>query len=130
VYDRPNSRFVASFMGMSNILRGVVEGSGPDRTFRLADGGRIPVARSADGVDAREIAMRPESLHLVALGSSDACFEGDVTFATMVGGRTVYEVQMPSATISVEMQRDKKDLAIGSRVGVAVDPDNVVLLSV
>ena len=45
LYERPTTRFVAGFLGVSNLLPGAVEGNDGDlRRGRLADGTRGPRA--------------------------------------------------------------------------------------
>ena len=60
VYERPQTTFVASFIGHCNLLRGKAEGPG---TFRTAKGLRLRIPADA-GVERGEsrLAIRPEAL--------------------------------------------------------------------
>ena len=57
IYRNPASRFVASFIGRSNILQGTADGMDADTPF-----GRLPLSRAANG--AVTLAVRPEQIML------------------------------------------------------------------
>ena len=68
IYSRPATRFVASFIGASNFLRGRVEGrSGGQSRIRLAGGGQVVMPSSSDGRDDVLISVRPEAVGLLPL---------------------------------------------------------------
>ena len=70
VYERPVNRFVATFLGASNLLRGRIIGAG--KTARIDTGGiAIPLgdATGNDG-DEIEIAIRPERMSVQPQGAS------------------------------------------------------------
>ena len=131
LYDRPTSRFVASFMGMSNILDGRVEVQDGRPEFRISSGGHVPLAPHEIGraTDSRYVAVRPENLRIVEPGGPEACLCGTVAFASLVGSNTVYEVHTEVTTLSVVVPRSQAGFGVGSRVGISVDPDHAVLLS-
>ena len=66
LYERPATRFVAGFLGISNLLPGSVEGSDPTYlTVRLADDSRIRAPRGAiDGHERVSVGVRPEKIRL------------------------------------------------------------------
>ena len=69
LYDRPRTRFVADFIGTTNLLSGTVATvAGGDAVVELAGGGRCVV--SADGLAlgaAVEVAVRPEAVELAVV---------------------------------------------------------------
>jgi iron(III) transport system ATP-binding protein len=69
VYRRPANRFVASFLGRCNLLRGVVQERRADGTLEIAlPGQRHPLLAAATDVPIGTrvtIAIRPESIRLV-----------------------------------------------------------------
>jgi spermidine/putrescine transport system ATP-binding protein len=73
LYDRPATRFVADFIGTTNLLTGtVVSVAGDDAVLELEAGGRCVVG--ADGLAPGavvEIAVRPEALELVPRPAGD-----------------------------------------------------------
>ncbi len=99
LYERPRTRFVAGFLGVSNLLPTTPEGSdGGYAVARLADGSavRVPTALT-EGYDAYEIGVRPEKIRLseltdpVPAGSNQMV--GTVKDASYLGVSTSYVVE-------------------------------------
>ena len=67
VYERPRTRFVATFLGDSNLLEARVESLDPQRTVLQAPGGRLtaPAGPALNPGDAVVLCVRPERLRLV-----------------------------------------------------------------
>ena len=67
LYERPRTRFVAGFLGVSNLLPANVRRH-PDGAYvvcRLADGTAIRVPKTlTDGLEAFEVGVRPEKIRL------------------------------------------------------------------
>ena len=99
LYERPATRFVAGFLGVSNLLPGRVEGRADGYAVcRLADGTvvRAPGAQT-DGRSAVDIGVRPEKIRMVG---SDAdtpggwnALGGTVRDASYLGVSTQYIVE-------------------------------------
>jgi spermidine/putrescine transport system ATP-binding protein len=68
LYDLPATPFVATFLGQSNLLAGVVTGRSGDDITVAAHGVRhtVPVGRSRAATDTTYLGVRPEKLHLAA----------------------------------------------------------------
>ncbi len=65
IYSRPASRFVASFIGASNFLRGSVAGRYGDQSqVKLSGGGQVLVPWADDGRKDVLISVRPEAVGL------------------------------------------------------------------
>ena len=66
LYERPTTRFVAGFLGVSNLLPGVVEGNdGTYSAVRLADDTRVRAPRALIGdVATVNVGVRPEKIRL------------------------------------------------------------------
>ncbi len=89
LYERPATRFVADFIGTTNLLRGRVE---PDGSVRLSSGEVAPCAH--DGLPAGrevEISIRPESISLVPPEAMGA-IRGRVDQAAYLGNIVSYQV--------------------------------------
>jgi putative spermidine/putrescine transport system ATP-binding protein len=72
IYNRPRTRFVASFVGTLNQLRGVVAdpASGAIRLGDRTIFGRAPIESDSAG-ETRTVALRPEALRLGPAGEGD-----------------------------------------------------------
>ena len=66
LYERPTTRFVAGFLGVSNLLSGAVEGNdGTYAAVRLADDTRVRAPRTLVGDNANvSVGVRPEKIRL------------------------------------------------------------------
>ncbi|MFC0040195.1 ABC transporter ATP-binding protein [Actinomadura rayongensis] len=134
IYERPNSRFVADFIGTSNLLPAVVAGAGPDGTSVRAG---HAVLRSADRVDAASgadllVSLRPEDLSLAphdpaAPPAGDNELAGVVTARAFLGEATEHVVRVGDRSVRC---RSNPSLSIepGRDVTVRVAPEKVRLV--
>ena len=116
IYDRPATRFVAGFTGMTNMLDGQVE----DAHFVAPGFGRFPAPRQA--TPGCQLGLRPESLRLVDAADPDACAIGEVGFIAMTGAQALCEVLCPGGALQVAVPRRPAPPPTGSRIGVALAP--------
>jgi len=98
LYERPSTRFVAGFLGVSNLLPGRIEqSSGSYAVVRLVDETRLRVPRAlANGATEVEVGVRPEKIRMAAAGdvASDAnALVGTVRDASYLGVSTQYIVE-------------------------------------
>jgi len=99
LYERPSTRFVAGFLGVSNLLPGSVEGTDEKyAAVRLADDTLIRAPRAlVHGNGQVAIGVRPEKIRLrestdpTPAGHNE--LHGVVTDASYLGVSTQYEVQ-------------------------------------
>lgn len=100
VYEFPNSRYVATFIGDANIFEGRVERAASDSvTIHSAEAGRLFVDRSvASPVDATVwVAVRPEKIAIAAEPPADAsvnCVEGTVFDIGYLGDMSIFHVAL------------------------------------
>ena len=99
LYERPATRFVASFLGISNLLGGTVEGiDDPHATVRLADDTRIRAPRGIlAGAQTVSVGIRPEKIRLheisAELPSGHNHLPGVVRDASYLGVSTQYLIE-------------------------------------
>lgn len=101
LYERPATAFVASFLGVSNMLEGTVEG--PD-AVRL-DGGtvlHVTPAALAGRTGRVSVGIRPEKLRIGA-GERNT-LSGDCIERAYVGVSTQYVVRTPVGELTVYVQ--------------------------
>ena len=98
VYERPATRFVAGFIGTSNLLSGRVAGMEGDLavlTFGPQDRVMVPVSGPLRTGDPLEISVRPEKIDLhraAAPGAGSSILSGVVTEVVYHGTSTNYTV--------------------------------------
>ena len=108
IYDRPASRFVASFIGQINLFEGrVIERAGGMLTIRPDDGG--PDIRATDGAaadvgDAVAVAVRPEKMRVGRAGPGANVRRGLVRHVEFLGESSAVHVEIgagPRVRVSV-----------------------------
>ncbi len=110
LYERPTTRFVASFLGVSNLLPATVVGrDGGHATVRLADDSTIRVpAALVDGATRVSIGIRPEKIRLhepdAIPPAGHNLLTGTVRDASYLGVSTQYQVESGGRTLTVYEQ--------------------------
>jgi ABC-type Fe3+/spermidine/putrescine transport system ATPase subunit len=95
LYERPASRFVASFLGAANLLEGTVVPDSDKRWLRIAlPGGIIRAIGSAPSGARVTLALRPERIRLQN-GIGENCLTGVVERATYRGAALDVVVRLP-----------------------------------
>ena len=108
VYEHPNNRFAAGFLGVANFLEGrVASVSGNEARIDLALGGQaVAPAGGFKPGDAALLAVRPEKI-TVAAGHGEAGVNrlaGTVVSAIFSGSSTTYRVQVGDQILAVYQQ--------------------------
>jgi spermidine/putrescine transport system ATP-binding protein len=99
LYEHPRTRFVAGFLGVSNLLAGVVEGDGAVRL----DDGTVVRAPAASGRQGRvSIGIRPEKIRLGA--AEENTLAGEVKERAYIGVSTQYIVSTRVGEITLYVQ--------------------------
>ena len=99
LYERPSTRFVAGFLGASNLLGGTCEGAdGAFGTIRLGDGSAVKAqAALVYGRTAVDVGIRPEKIRLHRDGEPTPDgynhLEGTVVDTSYLGVSTQYIVE-------------------------------------
>jgi spermidine/putrescine transport system ATP-binding protein len=141
LYERPTTRFVAGFLGVSNLLPGEVEGNdGTHAAVRLEDGTIVRAPRGIVGDRSRvSIGVRPEKIRLHEAGSEPQAghnhMAGVVRDASYLGVSTQYQVEAQGgARLTVYEQNveraTKAELwAPGEAVQMTWSPDHTFVVA-
>lgn len=125
LYRQPHSRFVAGFIGKSNLLEGTVSAG----VFR-AEG--VAVALPEAGPDgAAALMLRPEDAALSLTPGEDgrAALPAEVVSSTYSGDRALYTLALgPRARFLIYGPARAGLIADGARVFVTFDPQDCLLL--
>jgi spermidine/putrescine transport system ATP-binding protein len=135
LYERPLTRFVAGFLGVSNLLPAKILGTDGDYArATLRDDTAIRVPRALlNGQAQASIGVRPEKIRLREPGQDGPAGHnrliGVVRDASYVGVSTQYIVEAPSGTLTVYEQNVERATrselwARGDRVQVTWSPDH------
>lgn len=135
LYDQPNSRYVADFVGTSNFFDGVVkEVSGLTTAIELA-GGRSyvsPTSGSISGGNEACLSVRPEQIRL-HLAQSQERLEGVVLNRIFLGEHTEYLIRhefLGNITVLAPRQSDEglSNLSTGDTVYMDWSADAALIL--
>ncbi|WP_075218141.1 ABC transporter ATP-binding protein [Mongoliimonas terrestris] len=135
IYDAPANRFVADFIGESNILAGTVEAvAGGVASVRLAAGGRMEaVAPDGASTGPASLLVRPEHARLAAAAGAPAgALVGTLADAVYFGTDTHFHVRLADGTDFTVRQQNRPAgeaaFAVGEAVAVVVEPRAARLL--
>jgi len=137
LYERPKTRFVAGFLGVSNLLPATRDGAdGGHAMFHLADGSavRVPNQLVEGRTGALALGVRPEKFRLIE-PSKDIPpglnrLRGTIADASYLGVSTQYIVRLPDdqrVTVyeqNVERATKSELWAVGEEVVVAWAPEH------
>lgn len=129
IYNRPTTRFVASFVGTLNVLDAVVADQGAgivqigDKTLAIKE--TIPAANGST----IQLAMRPEAGTLA--GADVATVQGQVASSQFLGSVIRTRINVGGKTLSFDTFNDPgiKPPVVGDTVGVKIDPSALILLA-
>jgi putative spermidine/putrescine transport system ATP-binding protein/putrescine transport system ATP-binding protein len=123
VYWRPNSRFVAEFMGRANWLAGEI---GRDdagvATFRSRFGWSLPVVGADVASGPAALCIRPESVELTETDARGGALSGRVVDVVPLGPvrQIILELAGGERLIAAEPNRAGRVPARGEAVGIAI----------
>ena len=139
LYERPMTRFVADFIGTSNLLSGVVEAvDGRFAIVRLSSGETCLTSATADGVAVGrpiDLSVRPESVALDARNGTErseeiGSFSGSVEQVAYLGGSIQYLVRSAGGlSITVHAPKAGERIPVGGAVDVTWSPGDALVLA-
>ena len=135
VYDHPSNRFVAEFIGETNLLEGTIRAvSGEMLTFALADGTEFR-AHGMPGFrvgDAALLSLRPERIDLNRQGDTPDALNsltGEITDTVYQGDHLRLVFQTGAGQIIARIDRKAQEWPNGSKVTLNFRPSDGWLIS-
>lgn len=139
IYEAPNSRFVAEFIGSINIFDGeIVEKKGGTARFRDKSGSEFLVSLGANPQvnGSGSLAVRPEKMTITRQRPADAvnAIEGEVWDIAYLGDLTLYNLKLDDGRIiKISMMNSRRTvedvLTWYDRAWVSFAPDAGVILT-
>ncbi|MFL5684738.1 MAG: ABC transporter ATP-binding protein [Chloroflexota bacterium] len=136
LYERPATRFVADFIGTTNLLTGAIESMDGEAALVRLEGGdacRV-VGRELIAGQTIELSIRPESIHMKPSNgaSPDALppMRAQVEQVAYMGGSVQYQVRTHGGlSITVLAPKTGERHAVGSDVDIAWPPNEALVLA-
>ena len=135
LYTRPESAFVAQFIGGTNLLPGTLDERGDLLTVKTPVG-LIRAVNGASDIARGDLvfcSVRPESLRLQTEGLLSAGLNqltGEIQSIMYFGDSEQYSLRLTDGTLvrAVDYNQTGRTAEVGKRVSVAIDPRDVVVL--
>ena len=128
VYNRPSTRFVATFVGTLNIFDAVVEG--PEAVSL----GGVSV-RLAEGVERAKgarvsVALRPEAVHLGRVDGAEAVLPAVIQSVEFLGSIIRVRAEVAGTVVALDTfnRADAPPPAIGARMEVSLSGRDLIVL--
>ena len=133
IYERPDTKFVAAFIGEANLLEGTVREVRDGES--LLEAGGLAVFVPGDGAskgDSVTISVRPEKIR-VGKEAEDCrnVYDGKVVDEIYVGLATKVTVELPQGTrliANVQISDIGRRLEVGSAIRIGWNPQNSVVI--
>jgi putrescine transport system ATP-binding protein len=137
VYERPNSRWVAGFLGDVNLIEGRVTAVYPSFVMVEREGMRLRVAHTPIAPGPAAVALRPEKvriMHTVPDGAFENGAAGTVIDIGYLGTMSLYKVRLDDglvlrAAVMNEQREPARPVHVNDRVWLSWTPEAGVLLS-
>ena len=128
VYAAPASRFVAEFLGLKNILPGVVQGVGGARAA-LTSLGRVPLGPSPmpDGAPV-EVVLRPDGARLAETSDSDFHVEGTFVEKSFRGNQNWATLAVGEGQLHFSFSAAQALPAVGQRLSLYLPPGAIHIM--
>ncbi|MBM3536909.1 MAG: ABC transporter ATP-binding protein [Alphaproteobacteria bacterium] len=130
IYERPANAFVASFMGTTNLLEGMLAAKDTAGAVVTTASGlevRVAVAVGAAAGDAVRVSIRPEALQICAAPGGVNAWPATLRLATYLGESILYRADMLGHGVELHA-RPSETYPAGSAVTLNADPADCILL--
>ena len=118
LYESPNSRYAAEFIGSANVFEGILESNQPDRSVIRCDEIKRPITfdHAVTAIEGAHlmVAVRPEKIYLAETPPSEEnCCTGVVEDIAYLGSQSIFHIRLPSnklVTVSVQNVSRQEEL--------------------
>ena len=125
IYDRPNSLFVARFLGAANVLAGRVEARERDKALVVLDanGQKLVLATECQPGDPVDVVLRPEHVVLSTTPLADSlnAIPGRVASLAFQGGHVEYDIDLEGGARLRAHALSPVQAQVGQAVWIAID---------
>ncbi|HEY4001921.1 MAG TPA: ABC transporter ATP-binding protein [Candidatus Xenobia bacterium] len=123
LYTRPQTRFIADFIGLENIFE-----AGRADAHRVQVDGLVLQVDGTVEWDKGHVAIRPDTIRLHPEGDQPNTFDGIVKLRMFMGGAFKYVIQVGSKDLIVHVPQHLRQADIDEAVRLAIPPAELRLL--
>jgi putative spermidine/putrescine transport system ATP-binding protein len=129
IYDRPSTRFVADFIGDTNLFRGEVIRDAGRSVLRVDQALAIELDDQTEATGPLSIALRPEKITLAKAPQGHG-LDGVVESANFQGGSVLYRVEAAGRRLLAQAPNNGSHqlFAAGAAVTLRWKPSDIVIL--
>ncbi len=128
LYQRPANKFVATFIGRTNLMDATVKVSGGKKAIEFGNGYTVEMPNLTDVTDEQKVivSVRPEEL-VINSNPEKGSLTGKVLYSTFLGLNTHYIIEMPDGSRSEIIQESLIDDIIenGTEVKMTVKAEKI-----
>ena len=128
LYERPNSSFIADFIGDANLIPCEVTQANGDTADIEVAGKKLTVPNADRPKGAAQIVIRPHQIRLSAKNGQDG-FDGVISYAAYLGNQVQYTVDGELGQLFVISNSTADPLAMGDSVNIEIDPSDMRLVA-
>jgi ABC-type Fe3+/spermidine/putrescine transport system ATPase subunit len=131
IYECPANRFVAEFIGETNLIPGKITSSEPNAVRVSTELGDLLSSRSCDLAVGTDVfcSIRPEATRIVGDASPPNVFLAKITHHTYLGETNQFVFDAAGLSLRAMSLGESADASRGSEVRIGVEPDDIVVLS-
>ena len=132
IYNRPRTRFVASFVGTLNALTGVVVDAAAGALS--IEGQNVIARRGLEGANAGEpcaLALRPEALQIAGAAPGRNALTGVVEEVAFLGSVIRVKLRLAQSALLIDSFNSGADAppALGATIKVSFSPEDLIVLA-
>ncbi len=135
IYNRPANRFVADFIGDTNIIDVYIDSKDDAYTHYKTTGGDIPITINHTSMytagEQLALNVRPENVLITS--DQNAVLAGVLTNKTFLGRSSIYSLELDDGTTIKTRYTNReggiRQINIGDRVGIEFATDSIAVLS-
>ncbi len=128
LYERPNSSFIADFIGDANLVTCEVTATENGHSTVQVEGKTITLPVDFPRPGAAKLVLRPHHVSLSKETTAES-FEGSVTYAAYLGNQIQYSLTGELGDIFVIGETIAQPFAVGDNVQIHIEPDKAMLVA-
>ncbi len=131
VYRTPASKFVASFLGQSNLMTGTIAATGDGKAkIALANGATIEAEAPASAKPGGKVTVivRAQRLEIGKAASGPNRLRGKIAATSYLGGSAIYAIDAQGLRLQANTIIDAQVFREGDTVDIGFSPSDCVLL--